>query len=144
MSKVHKELYKDIENIEKLRQRALEIWSSEEYKKSRSGKNHPLYGQHLPEETRKKISETNKGKSKPPRSKQHCDALSKSKRGKESPNKISIPVRCIELDLVFKDAITAGKELNINSPNHVVDVCRGRRKTCGGYHFEFINNWEII
>lgn len=142
MSNSHKELCKNKENIEKLRQNALNIWSNEEYKQSRSGENHPMYGKHLSEEVRKKISNANKGKPKPPRSKQHCEAISKSKLGKESHNKNLTPVKCIELNIIFKDAITAGKELNIKSPNHVIDVCNGRRKTCGGYHFEFINNKE--
>ena len=139
MSETHKELYKDEKNIEILKQNGLKVWANEEYRKSRSGENHPLYGKHLSEDIRKKISDSNKGKAKPPRTKKHCDAISNAKLGKDPPNKNNTPVKCIELNQIFKDAITAGKELNIKCPNHVIDVCNGRRKTCGGYHFEFIN-----
>lgn len=140
MSRTQKELCKDPKNLEKLRQYSIKNWVNEEYRQSRSGKNHPLYGKHLSEETRKKISDANKEKPKPPRSKQHCEAISKSHKGKESPKKNTTPVKCVELNLTFKDAITAGKELNIKSSNHVIDVCMGRRQTCGGYHFEFVDN----
>lgn len=138
MSETQKELFKNPDEIERLRQQSLKVWSDEAYKQSRSGENHPLFGRHHSDETKKKISEANKGKRKPPRSKEHCEAISKSHLGKTPHNKNTTPVRCIELNLEFKDAITAGKELNINSPNHVIDVCNSKRKTCGGYHFEFI------
>lgn len=113
MSETHKELCKDEKNIEILKQIGLKIWADEEYRQSRSGENHPLYGKHLSEDIRKKISSSNKGKPKPPRTKEHCDAISKAKLGKEPPNKNTTPVKCIELNQIFKDAITAGKELNI-------------------------------
>ena len=140
MSESQIELCKNPERIEQLREIGLKVWSNDKYKASRSGENHPLHGQHLSEEIRKKISDAMKGKPKPSRSKQHCEAISKAHIGKSPGNKNLTPVRCIELDLEFSDAITAGKELGIKSPNHVIDVCKGRRKTCGGYHFEFANN----
>ena len=139
MSESQKKICEDEERISLLRENSLKTWSNEEYRKSRSGENHPLYGKHHSEETRQKISNANKGKSKPPRSQEHCEALSKSHKGKISSNRNNTPVRCIELDIIFDDAITAGKELNLKHPNHVIDVCMGRRKTCGGYHFEFVN-----
>ena len=64
MSETHKELYKDEKNIEILKQNGLKVWANEEYRKSRSGENHPLYGKHLSEDIRKKISDSNKGKAK--------------------------------------------------------------------------------
>lgn len=138
MSEVQKKICEDKERIAVLRENSLKTWADDEYKKSRSGENHPMYGKHLSEEHRQKISTANKGKSKPPRSKEHCEALSKSHKGKVSRNRNNTPVRCIELDMIFDDAITAGKELNLKHPNHVIDVCMGRRKTCGGFHFEFV------
>jgi group I intron endonuclease len=140
MSLAHKEFFKNEENIEMLRKNALAMWSDKDYHKSRCGENHPLYGKKLSDDTRKKISNSSKGKKKPSRTKEHCKAISESKKGKPSPNKDTTPVRCIELDLMFEDAITAGKKLGIKSPNHVIDVCKKRRKTCGGYHWEFITN----
>lgn len=140
MSHTQTELFKNPERIKQSKESALRVWADEEYKESRSGENHPLYGKHHSEETKKKISKANKGKKKPPRSEHHCKALSDSHLGQIPSNKNTTPVRCIELDIIYSCAIEAGKKLNINSPNHVIDVCNGRRKTCGGYHFEFVNN----
>ena len=142
MSESQKELWKNSEHKEQKREFYIKAWANEEYKASRSGENHHFYGKHLSEEHRQKISNSSKGKIGRPLSKEHREALRKSNLGQTPHNKNSTPVRCIELNLEFKDAITAGKELNIKSPNHVIDVCQGRRKTCGGYHFEFINNGE--
>ena len=138
MSEAQKQLCKDEERISLLRENSLKTWEDDEYRKSRSGENHHMYGKHLSEEHRQKISDANKGKSKPPRSQEHCEALSKSHKGRVSNKRNNTPVRCIESDEIFDDAITAGRELNLKHSNHVIDVCMGRRKTCGGYHFEFV------
>lgn len=140
MSESQKELWTDEQHKRHMSEAFKNVWSNDDYRNGRSGENHPMYGKHHSEETKKKISKINKGKKKPPRSKEHCKALSLAKLGKESSNKNTTPVRCIELNVVFNDAITAGRKLNIKCPNHVIDVCKGRRQTCGGYHFEFVDN----
>jgi hypothetical protein len=43
-------------------------------------------GHPLTKETRKKISQANKGKKKPPRSSEHCRHLSEAKSGPNNPN----------------------------------------------------------
>ena len=147
MSEAQKKYFSNPENLKRLSEQSLKMWSDEDYRKNRSGKNHPMYGKHHSEETKRKLRESNVGKPKPPMTEQHCAAISKAKKGKPSSKRNITPVKCIELDIIFPDAITAGKELNIKHPNHVIDVCKNRRKTCGGYHFEFVNeenNREII
>lgn len=143
MSEAQKRLCANLGYIENLRNAALERWKNEEYRKSVTGENHPFFGKHLPEETRKKLSEKAKGKKKPKRSKEHCEALSKAHKGKMAHNRDRTPVRCVETGKIFCDATTAGKEMGFKCPESVITVCKGRRKTTHGYHFEFVNNEEI-
>lgn len=109
-------------------ERAKATWANEEYRQSRSGENHPLFGKHHSKETKRKLSEANKGKGRP-RSK------------KEKPIKLTYGhsplIKCIETNQIFKTATDAAKELNIHTPGHIRSVCSGNRKSCGGYHFEF-------
>lgn len=140
MSEAQKKHFSNRENLKRLSEQSLKTWSDEDYRKSRSGENHPMYGKHLSEEHKNKISESTKGKKKSALSKEHKEKISKANIGKVSKQRNTTSVLCIETGQVFQDAITAGKELNLKHPNHVIDVCKGRRKTCGGYHFEFINN----
>lgn len=48
-------------------------------------------------------------------------------------------VRCIELDIVFDSITEAGEKTGVNFRN-ISSVCKGRRKTCGGYHWEYVEN----
>ena len=50
--------------------------------------------------------------------------------------RISKPVYCEELDKTFKSQTEAAKELGINRCN-ISNVCKGRLKTTGGYHFRY-------
>lgn len=46
------------------------------------------------------------------------------------------PVICMETGKRYKSALEAGKQIGINY-KHICDCCRGRRKTTGGYHWEY-------
>lgn len=46
-------------------------------------------------------------------------------------------VRCVELNKIFNSEIEAKFMLNLKS-NHIGDVCLGKRKSCGNYHWEFV------
>ena len=59
---------------------------------------------------------------------------------------VSKKVKCIELNLIF-DSLSAAEEWSksSNNPNgkiaahqHISKVCKGQRKTCGGYHWKYI------
>ena len=63
--------------------------------------------------------------------------ISESKRGKPSSHRDKNPVFCIELNKIFECSSVAGKELQING-YRILEVCRGLRKTCGGYHWKFL------
>lgn len=96
---------------------ALNQWSNPEIKAKILGENNGMYGKHHSEETRKKMSEM--------------------KKGKPSPKRNMTPVLCIELGKIFDCAATAGKEFNVQGGS-ILEVCKGNRKTCGGYHWEFL------
>lgn len=46
-------------------------------------------------------------------------------------------VRCVELDKIFITIMDAERELNVNHEN-ISKVCRGKRKTAGKYHWEYV------
>lgn len=43
---------------------------------------------------------------------------------------------CVELDRVFKGVREVEEELGIKG-HHISEVCNGKRKTCGGYHWRW-------
>ena len=97
---------------------ALNQWANPEIKKKITGVNNGMYGKHHTDEMKKKLSE--------------------KRKGVQSPRRNTTPVFCVELNKEFKDAAEAGKELSLDS-SCILKVCRGERKICGGYHWEFLN-----
>lgn len=121
---------------------------------SRMGNQNPMYGKHHTEETKRKISEKNKGNTSAPRTDYQRERARLSNLGKKlsnetkrkisEANKGNIPhnknlhsVYCVELDKVFSNPNEASKELGISSSN-IIACCEHIRKTCGGYHWEYI------
>ena len=49
---------------------------------------------------------------------------------------VSKPVFCLELNIIFESATTAGKALGLYQ-NHITSCCKGDRKTHGGYHWSY-------
>lgn len=93
-------------------------WANPEIKEKIMGKNNGNYGNHLSEESKKRISAANKGRI--------------------SAKRNTTPVYCVEFGQAFNDATCAAKELDIDS-SAILKVCRGERKTCGGYSWKFLN-----
>ena len=117
ISESNKKAYQNKE-LRKVRSNdALKQWANPEIKEKIMGQNNGMYGKHHSEETRRKMSE--------------------KKKGKPSPKRLLIPVLCIELNKIFDCAATAAKEFNVQSGS-ILGVCRGDRKTCGGYHWKFL------
>ena len=48
-------------------------------------------------------------------------------------------VRCIETNIIYESASEAARQVPKTSQSKICMVCRGQRKTCGGYHWEYIN-----
>ena len=57
-------------------------------------------------------------------------------RNKRASRSKFIPVYCEELHKVFESAKTAAEELGIHRCN-ITSCCKGKRKTCGGYHWRY-------
>lgn len=120
----------------------------------------------LSEETKKKMSEVHKGINKGKKlSKEHCKKLSEAKIGthrtEETKRKISIAlkgkmtwmkgrhhtkeakrrigkiVKCIENGKIYHTIKEASIGLNVHSGN-ISEVLNNRRKTAGGYHWQFV------
>lgn len=109
-------------NLRDIRKKnAINQWSNIEIKQKIMGVNNGMYGKQHTEEAKQKMSA--------------------KKKGKQSWRRNTTPVFCIELNKQFNDATEAGNELSIDG-SAILKVCRGERKTCGGYHWEFLNILE--
>ena len=62
--------------------------------------------------------------------------MSEKKKGKLSPKRDMTPVICEELNKTFDCAAVAARETSAHS-GCILAVCRGQRKTAGGYHWKF-------
>ena len=95
-------------------------------RETHKGKNNPMYGKHHSENVKKKISEAHKGKIL---SEEHKKKIGEAQKK---------AVYCVELDKIFNSAKECANKLGIYSTG-ITAVCRGKRKTCGGYHFMYID-----
>lgn len=91
------------------------------------GNANPFYGKHHNEETRKRWSQIRKGRKLTAEWKQHLSETSSIKR----------KVHNVETDEIFESIKEAAEKYNIVA-THISRVCRGKRKTTGGYHWEYI------
>lgn len=107
------------ELIERRRIDAINYWSNPENVKKHSGKNNGMFGKKHSEESKKLMSE--------------------NRKGTQSWNRNHKKVMCLELNKIYEDSTSAGESLNISGYN-ILKVCRGQRKTCGGYHWSFVEN----
>lgn len=48
------------------------------------------------------------------------------------------PIYCIELDAYYRSINEASRELGIDDSS-IGKVCKGKRKSCGGYHFIYVD-----
>lgn len=101
----------------KRKEDALKQWSNPEIKEKILGSNNGMYGKHHSGETRIKMSE--------------------KKKGRPSPKRNPIPVLCVELNKKFDCSAEAGKQMSLNGSS-ILEVCKGNRKTCGGFHWKFL------
>ena len=143
---------------EKLRQSHLGRKHSDEYKqfmKDRmAGENHPMYGKHPSEETRKRqsaaqIKRNMKGENNPwyghiyteEEKKRISLALTGRKLSPERIKKAAeahqIKVLCITNGVVYSSISQAAKELNIDGSS-ISKVCRGKKDSTKGYVFKYI------
>lgn len=118
-----------------------------------SKENNPMWGKHHSEETKRKISEANKGKHRSEEAKKKMREahkgyiVSKETRQKISENHADFngannpnakAIICIETEKVYSTITQASKELNLHGTN-ITQVCKGKLKTTGGYHFKYVD-----
>ena len=94
-----------------------------------SGEGNPFYNKTHSEESRKKMSEARKGL-------KHLTE-EQIKRLRESHH--TVKVINVDTGEVFDSIKDAGLKYNIE-PTHITRVCKGKRKTCGGYRWEYVKN----
>ena len=91
-------------------------------KRKRAGNYHWKYvsevGETITEDTRESIFENDK---------KHIS--------EETKRKLSIPIRCIETNIIYYGSREAEKQTGISHSN-IIQVCKGKVKTAGGYHWE--------
>lgn len=97
---------------------------SESKKGKGTGEQHHQYGKPLPEETKNKIREKLKGRKISP------EVLQKRR---EAQGKRTI---CIETQKVYVSTQEASRKTGIDASS-IWGVCRGKRKTAGGYHWAY-------
>lgn len=100
------------------------------------------YGRTLTEDHKRKISESHKGKKM---SQEHMEKLWNSTRGRhlstEHKAKISKPVLKFSKNGVFIEEFTSVIEAERQtSCSNVSEVCKGKRKTTGGFIWKYKNN----
>ena len=93
------------------------------------GEGNPFYNKTHSEESRKKMSEARKGL-------KHLTE-EQIKRLRESHH--TVKVINVDTGEVFDSIKDAGLKYNIE-PTHITRVCKGKRKTCGGYRWEYVKN----
>lgn len=96
-------------------------------------------GKKVSEETRKNLSISHKGKPSNNKGKKFDEKwrenLSKAHKGKK-PIHCMRKVKNLDTGQVFNSITEAGKFYNINH-SHISCVCNGKRKTAGGYRWEY-------
>lgn len=109
------------------------------------------YGVVFTEERKQKISKANKGRIFTEEHKSKLHQLWKKghipwNKGKitnqETINKIKkakkqFDILCVETNIKYNSLRDAFKNTNINF-HHIAEVCKGQRKTAGGYHWKYI------
>lgn len=88
-------------------------------------------GRKLSQETRNKIAESNRNRVY---SEETLRKMSESAKGKNTRK-----VRCIEKDIAFNSINEAGNFAKVD-PSTISKCCRGKQKTSGGYHWEYVDN----
>lgn len=112
-------------------------WRDDGYRNAHSGDNHHMSGVNRPEYVidamrsgirRWWLENREEGL-------ERLEAMRESARLKRMKR-----VRCVDTGIVYGSIEDAGRECGIKATNHITSVCRGRRKTCGGFRWEYVDD----
>lgn len=94
----------------------------------------------LSEETKRKLSESRKGKPSWNKGK-HLSDKHKIELSKSSLNRkdISKQVKCVETNIIYESAYEAARQTGLN-PSHISACRNGKRLTCGGLHWIYVEH----
>lgn len=92
------------------------------------GCGNPFYGKHHSEEQKKKWCEMRKG----------MKHLTEEQVKNLRKSHFTKSVRCVETGEVFDNIKEAAMKYKIVA-THITRVCKGKRKTTGGYHWEYVD-----
>ncbi|TFJ45150.1 hypothetical protein CKN73_01520 [Carnobacterium divergens] len=101
--------------------------------KAQSGENHPRYGKHHSEKTKRILREKATGKKISEETKRKMSDAQKA-RFKNNPNSVkhhTQAVICLTTSEVFKSVKEAAIAYQISSPSDISQVCKEKRKTSG-------------
>ncbi len=82
------------------------------------------------------MSERNRGEKNPNYGKHHSEQA-KEKMKMSKLGKYKKAVLCVETNTIYPSAIEVEKTLGLCKTS-ISRVCRGKSKTCGGYHWRYI------
>lgn len=126
------------------RRQNLDYLTRAEHRKLHMIGNKNSCGKKLSNEHKAKISAVHKGKKLSDEHKAKLIAANKGKKlSDEHKTKLSAAqdkkqVYCVELNKVFAGVRIAGKELSLHHGS-ISKCCKGKLKTCGGYHWQYYN-----
>lgn len=113
--------------------------------KIKMSKNNYWKGKKIPQEIRRKISESKKGSTPWNKGLKDCysqDTLRKMKESKQGVNSpLSKKVVCLENGIVYNGIREAGRMLDIDSSS-ITKVCKNKKENAKGYHFKYYNKEE--
>ena len=105
------------------------IIMAEKKKGMYKGKDNPFYGKKHSEETRKRMSEA--------WTEERKQQLAEASR-ERNPKLFAVRVRNVDTGEVFNSIKEAADTYDLK-PTHITRVCRGRRKTTGGFRWEYVD-----
>lgn len=146
----------------------LSIEQRQHLSKMFSGENNPMYGTHLSEYSKKKLSEANKGHKCPEYQKQKqrlsmlgsgnpfygekhtkesLELMSKNRTGLLKGDDSPVSRKVVRIsdktnEIKIYDTVTQAAEENGAQRSHIALVCRGKRKHAGGYKWLYFEDYQ--